>query len=242
MRLSVNDFKFPLYTKGVESAKADYALYLLNRDIAQLRWHCGLPTKDLRKTLLNLHDLMCMATMANPPPAGQAAGALPVPAPRLRSISPPPHSSAPGSPALQSVAAAAAMAGPAAAMAAAAASASTSAASSPKKETVAVASARSPSYSSSSSSSCEEATENSTATPRTLEEPLPEEVAVTEVRDEEAVAPPKKEPSDQEAGCCSASPSEEVLKTRSQHSAVFWGDVSNRTKGLSIQTSFQRRK
>ncbi|KAF4522299.1 hypothetical protein B566_EDAN011007 [Ephemera danica] len=35
----------------------NYAVYVFNKDIAQLRWYCGLLTRDLKPTLLNLRDL-----------------------------------------------------------------------------------------------------------------------------------------------------------------------------------------
>lgn len=36
----------------------NYAVYLLNKNIAQLKWYCGLPTLDLRATLANLASLI----------------------------------------------------------------------------------------------------------------------------------------------------------------------------------------
>jgi len=49
---------FPLYPKGVEKTRFEYAVYLLNKNIAQLRWHCNQETKDLRTTLRNLNGLL----------------------------------------------------------------------------------------------------------------------------------------------------------------------------------------
>ena len=53
--------EFPLFVKGSsanEWSKFDYALYLLNKNVAQLRWHCELITPDLRPTLHNLDELL----------------------------------------------------------------------------------------------------------------------------------------------------------------------------------------
>ena len=56
---------FPLYVKkgggGAEAARIDYALFILNKDLAQLRWHCGLITTDLKRTLGNLAGLVTLA-------------------------------------------------------------------------------------------------------------------------------------------------------------------------------------
>lgn len=52
------DREFPLYTKGKDRMQFQYAVYLLNKNIAQLRWYCGLPTQDLRATLSNLFSLL----------------------------------------------------------------------------------------------------------------------------------------------------------------------------------------
>lgn len=49
--------EFPLYLKGKEKMLFNYSVYLLNRNIAQLRCNCNLATKDLRFTLHNLHGL-----------------------------------------------------------------------------------------------------------------------------------------------------------------------------------------
>lgn len=54
--------EFPLYQRGKEKAHFHYAVYLLNKNIAQLRWLCGMPTFDLRNTLSNLSSLVKMKT------------------------------------------------------------------------------------------------------------------------------------------------------------------------------------
>jgi hypothetical protein len=50
--------EFPLYFKGKKDVYCAYALYLLNKNIAQLRWYCGLSTPDLRASLPNLVELL----------------------------------------------------------------------------------------------------------------------------------------------------------------------------------------
>ncbi|XP_046752213.1 UV radiation resistance-associated gene protein isoform X2 [Diprion similis] len=52
------DRQFPLFSRGKDKLQFHYAVYLLNKNIAQLRWYCGLPTVDLRATLPNLASLI----------------------------------------------------------------------------------------------------------------------------------------------------------------------------------------
>jgi len=44
----------------------EYAVYLLNKNIAQLRWHCDTTTADLRPTLANLSSLLESLTTREP--------------------------------------------------------------------------------------------------------------------------------------------------------------------------------
>lgn len=53
-----NDRQFPLFARSKDKLQFHYAVYLLNKNIAQLRWYCGLPTADLRATLPNLATLI----------------------------------------------------------------------------------------------------------------------------------------------------------------------------------------
>ncbi|XP_011641027.1 UV radiation resistance-associated gene protein [Pogonomyrmex barbatus] len=53
-----NDRQFPLFARSKDKLQFHYAVYLLNKNIAQLRWYCGLPTIDLRATLPNLATLI----------------------------------------------------------------------------------------------------------------------------------------------------------------------------------------
>ncbi|XP_033214847.1 UV radiation resistance-associated gene protein isoform X3 [Belonocnema kinseyi] len=53
-----SDRQFPLFARSKDKLHFHYAVYLLNKNIAQLRWYCGLPTVDLRATLPNLSSLI----------------------------------------------------------------------------------------------------------------------------------------------------------------------------------------
>lgn len=52
------DRQFSLFSRNKDKLKFHYGVYLLNKNISQLRWYCGLPTIDLRCTLLNLSTLL----------------------------------------------------------------------------------------------------------------------------------------------------------------------------------------
>ncbi|XP_063239454.1 UV radiation resistance-associated protein-like isoform X2 [Bacillus rossius redtenbacheri] len=54
------DREFPLFSRGKDKLQFNYGVYLLNKNIAQLRWYCGLPTQDLRATLPNLAGLLAL--------------------------------------------------------------------------------------------------------------------------------------------------------------------------------------
>ncbi|KAK0521118.1 hypothetical protein OC835_006986 [Tilletia horrida] len=60
---------FPLYSKGVESYRFEYAVFLLNKDIEQLVNEHHVPLIDLRQTLPNLKNLMNTVISANSPKA-----------------------------------------------------------------------------------------------------------------------------------------------------------------------------
>ncbi|KAM4847083.1 UV radiation resistance-associated gene protein isoform 2-T2 [Thomomys bottae] len=57
-KLTEKEREFPLYPKGGEKLQFDYGVYLLNKNIAQLRYQHGLGTPDLRQTLPNLKTFM----------------------------------------------------------------------------------------------------------------------------------------------------------------------------------------
>ncbi|KAG5887925.1 hypothetical protein JTB14_003021 [Gonioctena quinquepunctata] len=48
------DKDFPLFTRGKDKVQFTYAVYLLNKNLAQFRWLLGMNTADLRATLRNL--------------------------------------------------------------------------------------------------------------------------------------------------------------------------------------------
>ena len=58
MQIPNKEREFPLYFRGREDVYSKYAVYLLNKNIAQLRWYCGLSTPDLRATLPNLYSVL----------------------------------------------------------------------------------------------------------------------------------------------------------------------------------------
>ncbi|XP_028581719.2 UV radiation resistance-associated gene protein [Podarcis muralis] len=57
-KLTEKEREFPLYPKGGEKLQFDYGVYLLNKNIAQLRYQHGLGTTDLRQTLPNLKNFL----------------------------------------------------------------------------------------------------------------------------------------------------------------------------------------
>lgn len=57
-KLADKDREFPLYSKGKEKFQFNYGVFLLNKNISQLRFGCGLGTTDLRTTLQNLKTLL----------------------------------------------------------------------------------------------------------------------------------------------------------------------------------------
>ncbi|XP_067669465.1 UV radiation resistance-associated protein-like [Haliotis asinina] len=57
-KLSDKDRDFPLYSKGKEKFQFNYGVFLLNKNISQIRFCCGLGTTDLRLTLPNFRTLL----------------------------------------------------------------------------------------------------------------------------------------------------------------------------------------
>uniref|UniRef100_A0A6J0V465 UV radiation resistance-associated gene protein n=1 Tax=Pogona vitticeps TaxID=103695 RepID=A0A6J0V465_9SAUR len=57
-KLTEKEREFPLYPKGGEKLQFDYGVYLLNKNIAQLRYQHSLGTPDLRQTLPNLKNFL----------------------------------------------------------------------------------------------------------------------------------------------------------------------------------------
>ena len=57
--------EFPLFLKKAQCSRTDweryeYGIYLLNKNLAQLRWQCGKQTSDVRPLLQNVADLMAL--------------------------------------------------------------------------------------------------------------------------------------------------------------------------------------
>jgi len=65
-RIPDKDREFPLFPKGSERVRFDYGVFLLNKNIAQLRWFCGEGTADAKPTLRNLAGLVAACRL----PAG----------------------------------------------------------------------------------------------------------------------------------------------------------------------------
>ncbi|XP_053564678.1 UV radiation resistance-associated gene protein [Bombina bombina] len=77
-RLTEKEREFPLYPKGGEKLQFDYGVYLLNKNIAQLRYQHSLGTPDLRQTLPNLKSFMEHGLMVRCD-RHQMSSAIPVP-------------------------------------------------------------------------------------------------------------------------------------------------------------------
>ena len=64
-RIPDRDREFPLFSKGSERIRFEYGVFLLNKNIAQLRWMCGEVTGDGGKaTLMNLARLVAACSPA----------------------------------------------------------------------------------------------------------------------------------------------------------------------------------
>ena len=51
---------FPLYLKGADATRAEYGLFIMQKNLAQLRWACGLPSNNFKATLKNLYELIML--------------------------------------------------------------------------------------------------------------------------------------------------------------------------------------
>lgn len=65
---------FPLYGKGVERYRYEYAVFLLNKDIELLMHESDIRMLDLRHTLPNLKNLLLTLSSPEPPPSGPVSG------------------------------------------------------------------------------------------------------------------------------------------------------------------------
>ncbi|OCT93331.1 hypothetical protein XELAEV_18016399mg [Xenopus laevis] len=77
-KLTEKEREFPLYPKGGEKLQFDYGVYLLNKNIAQLRYQYALGTPDLRQTLPNLKTFLEHGLMVRCDPHHMSS-AIPVP-------------------------------------------------------------------------------------------------------------------------------------------------------------------
>ncbi|XP_052785255.1 UV radiation resistance-associated protein-like [Mya arenaria] len=57
-KLEEKDKVFPLYTRGKDKFQFHYGVFMLNKNISQLRFYCGLGTTDLRLTLPNIKSML----------------------------------------------------------------------------------------------------------------------------------------------------------------------------------------
>ena len=65
---NITQGEFPLHLKNSsanEWSKFEYGLYLLNKNLSQLRWNCNLITTDLRPTLHNLEEILSLGKSSN---------------------------------------------------------------------------------------------------------------------------------------------------------------------------------
>lgn len=51
---------FPLYLKGADATRAEYGLFIMQKNLVQLRWACGLPSNNYKATLKNLYELIML--------------------------------------------------------------------------------------------------------------------------------------------------------------------------------------
>ncbi|XP_059480262.1 UV radiation resistance-associated gene protein isoform X2 [Neocloeon triangulifer] len=62
-KLPDSEREFPLFLKGRDAIQFYYAVYLLNKNIAQLKYYTGFSIRDLRTTLHNLRELLYMKSV-----------------------------------------------------------------------------------------------------------------------------------------------------------------------------------
>lgn len=57
-KFGIGPYRFPLYSRGKDKKLFQYAAFLLNKNIENLRYILDLHTKDLKSTLRNLKDML----------------------------------------------------------------------------------------------------------------------------------------------------------------------------------------
>ncbi|XP_005110379.1 UV radiation resistance-associated gene protein [Aplysia californica] len=85
-KLADKDREFPLYSKGKEKFQFNYAVFLLNKNVSQLRFYCGMGTPDLRQTLPNLRSFLEQRLGVRPPSSAEQRKSTPLQSPPTTSI------------------------------------------------------------------------------------------------------------------------------------------------------------
>lgn len=90
-KIQDRDRIFPLYVKSnKERFLFEYAVYLLNKDIAQIRFLLNIPTPDLRPTLVNMKSLLELAIRNSQPAQPQPLRIVALPQLKSSSLQPDP--------------------------------------------------------------------------------------------------------------------------------------------------------
>lgn len=58
MLIFIHLFRFPLYPRGVDNTRFEYAVFLLNKNVEQILNSQGIDAKNLRNTLPNLLEFL----------------------------------------------------------------------------------------------------------------------------------------------------------------------------------------
>ena len=252
---------FPLYLKGADATRAEYGVFILQKNLAQLRWACGLPSNNYKATLKNLYELIMLKdrrgtrlgaqdqfrldyNALSPPPgagAGADSGASRGAATASRARSPPRDSEAPD-------------VRPAHLAPSSSSSSSSHSSSigsskdnpreaSEKREENGVMPLLSPPLLPPPASSLGETTRlvsdtSSTPTPRLISSAGDDGAHALR----KAGPPPAPGSATGGTGRSSPPPNSGNVGATSPAASSFWGDVQSRTQALSVTTSFQRRK
>ena len=219
---------FPLYLRGADATRAEYGVFILQKNLAQLRWACGLPSNNYKATLKNLYELIMLKDRRGTWPGAQDQLRL-----DYNALSPPPGAGADS---------------------AAARGAAGRARSPPRDAEGPVVRAAQLAPSKDDPREASEKTEENGVTP--VLSPLGETTRlvsdtsstptrlISRAGGDGAHAPRKAGPPTGSAtgtGTGKSSPNSGLVGATSPASS-FWGDVQSRTQALSVTTSFQRRK
>lgn len=72
----LNRREYPLTAVKSSNEAVEFAVFLLNKNLAQMRFDCGLNTTDIRSTLKNLDELMNLAALVDVRPIAPLASVL----------------------------------------------------------------------------------------------------------------------------------------------------------------------